>query len=140
MNAQIQETLDWLRSQDLPPLPIAPAQNPERYPARNKDGSIKRGADGAIAPAFTGKNPSYLDANGIPHLVKHTRYQTRMPTAAEIQMWFANAANGIGTLGGWHDVVWIDIDRKQFGSLAESNLLVKQWLDQHPVLKLLDDN
>ena len=32
MNPQICETLEWLKQQGLPPLPIAPAQDPEQFP------------------------------------------------------------------------------------------------------------
>ncbi|MEM8804440.1 MAG: bifunctional DNA primase/polymerase [Cyanobacteria bacterium P01_G01_bin.38] len=135
MNQQIKETLDWLKSQGLPSLPIAPVQDAKQYPARNRDGSLKRDKDGVLTPAFTGKNPSYLDVNGIPHLVRHTQYQNRMPTKQELQTWFANPANGIGTLGGWHDVVWIDIDVKQFESKEACDRKITQWLTQYPLLQ-----
>ena len=135
MNPDLRATFDWLRVQGLPPLPVAPAQDPTRYPARNRDGSLKRDRDGALVPAFTGKNPSFLDQHGIPHLIRHTQYQNRLPTQAELQTWFANSANGIGTLGGWHNIVWIDVDMKQFESQQACDQRVSDWLSQYPLLQ-----
>ncbi len=86
-------------------------------------------------PAFTGKNPSYVDSSGIPHLIWHTQYQNRMPTQAELQTWFSHPANGIGTLGGWHDIVWVDIDVKQFESQQSCDQRIADWLSQYPLLQ-----
>ena len=135
MNPALRATFDWLRSPGMPPLPVAPAQDPTRYPARNRDGSLKRDKDGALVPAFTGKNPSYLDQRGIPHLIRHTQYQNRMPTQAELQTWFSHPANGIGTLGGWHNIVWIDVDVKQFESQQACDQRIADWLSQYPLLQ-----
>ena len=135
MNPQIRETLEWLKQQGLPPLPIAPAQDPERFPARNQDGSLKIGQDGVPLPAFTGKNPSFLDLRGIPHLIRHTRYQDRLPSDHELNTWFSNPANGIGTLGGWRGLVWIDVDVKQFESQAACDSRIAQWLNHYPLLR-----
>ena len=130
MNPALRTTFDWLRSQGLPPLPVAPAQDPTRYPARNRDGSLKRDKDGVQVPAFTGKNPSFLDQRGIPHLIRHTQYQNRLPTQAELQTWFAHPDNGIGTLGGWHNIVWVDVDVKQFESQQTCDQRIADWLCQ----------
>jgi hypothetical protein len=135
MNPALRATFDWLQGQGLPPLPVAPAQDPTRYPARNRDGSLKRDKDGALVPAFTGKNPSYVDSRGIPHLIRHTQYQNRMPTQAELQTWFAHPDNGIGTLGGWHNIVWVDVDVKQFESQQACDQRIADWLSQHPLLQ-----
>lgn len=135
MNPQIRETLEWLKQVRLPPLPIAPAQDPERFPARNQDGSLKVGQNGLPLPAFTGKNPSFLDPHGIPHLIRHTRYQNRLPNAHELETWFSNPANGIGTLGGWRGLVWIDVDVKQFESQLACDSRIAQWLNQYPLLR-----
>jgi len=135
MNPALHATFDWLKSQGLPPLPVATAQDPTRYPARDRDGSLKRDKDGALVPAFTGKNPSYVDSRGIPHLIRHTQYQNRVPTQAELQTWFANPANGIGTLGGWHDIVWVDVDVKQFESQQACDQRIDDWMSQYPLLQ-----
>ena len=135
MNLDLRATFDWLLVQGLPPLPVAPAQDPMRYPARNRDGSLKRDRDGALVPAFTGKNPSFLDQRGIPHLIRHTQYQNRLPTQAELQTWFANPDNGIGTLGGWHNIVWVDVDMKQFESQQACDQRISDWLSQYPLLQ-----
>jgi hypothetical protein len=135
MNPQIRETLEWLKQQGLPPLPIASAQDPERFPARNQDGSLKVGQNGALIPAFTGKNPSFLDSRGVPHLIRHTRYQDRLPSAHELDLWFSHPANGIGTLGGWRGLVWIDVDVKQFESQAACDSRIAQWLNHYPLLR-----
>ncbi|MBD2230821.1 bifunctional DNA primase/polymerase [Phormidium tenue] len=135
MNPALCATFDWLQVQGLPPLPVAPAQDPTRYPARNRDGSLKRDKDGVLVPAFTGKNPSYVDSRGIPHLIRHTQYQNRMPTQAELQTWFANPINGIGTLGGWHNIVWVDVDVKQFESQLTCDQRIADWLGKYPLLQ-----
>jgi hypothetical protein len=135
MNPALRATFDWLRSQGLPPLPVAPAQDPTRYPARNRDGSLKRDKDEALVAAFTGKNPSFLDQHGIPHLIRHTQYQNRLPTQAEFQTWFAHPDNGIGTLGGWHNIVWVDVDVKQFESQQTCDQRITDWMSQYPLLQ-----
>ena len=135
MNPALRATFDWLQGQGLPPLPVAPAQDPTRYPARDRAGSLKRDQEGALVPAFTGKNPSFLDQRGIPHLIRHTQYQNRMPTQTELQTWFANPDNGIGTLGGWHNIVWVDVDVKQFESQQACDQRIADWLSQYPLLQ-----
>lgn len=135
MNPQIRETLEWLKQVRLPPLPVAPTQDPERFPARNRDGSLKVGQNGLPLPAFTGKNPSFLDPHGIPHLIRHTRYQDRLPNAHELKTWFSNPANGIGTLGGWRGLVWIDVDVKQFESQSVCDSRIARWLNHYPLLR-----
>ncbi|MFM6156202.1 MAG: hypothetical protein ACKPE3_24945, partial [Sphaerospermopsis kisseleviana] len=54
------QVIELLLSLGLPPLPVAPRQD---------DGS-----------KFSGKNPSYLDANGSPHILAHTKFQHTLPT------------------------------------------------------------
>lgn len=135
MNPALHATFNWLQVQGLPPLPVAPAQDPTRYPARNRDGSLKRDQEGALVPAFTGKNPSYVDSRGIPHLIRHTQYQNRLPTQAELQTWFAHPDNGIGTLGGWHNIVWVDVDVKQFEGQQTCDQRIAAWLSQYPLLQ-----
>lgn len=135
ISPSIRETLNWLRQQELPPLPVAPAHDPEQYPACDRKGNIKRDPNGRVMPAFTGKNPSFLDAEGVPHLIRHTQYQQRLPSDQELQMWFTNPANGIGTLGGWSNVVWIDVDVKRFDSEADCDARMGHWLNQYPILQ-----
>ena len=135
MRPDLRTTVDWLQEQGLPPLPVAPAQDPTRYPARHRDGRPKHLPDGTLVPAFTGKNPSFVDSRGIPHLIRHTPYQHRLPTQAELQTWFANPDNGIGTLGGWHNLVWIDVDVKLFESPMACEQRMADWLNQYPLLQ-----
>ncbi|MBD0363967.1 MAG: DUF3987 domain-containing protein, partial [Coleofasciculus sp. C3-bin4] len=87
-------------------------------------------ADQKPAPLFTGKNPSYLDKNGIPHLVNHRQYQHRLPSQKELEVWFAHPSNGIGTLGGWNDTVWLDFDVKKFSSQTECDTAVQSILSR----------
>lgn len=135
MRPDLRTTVDWLRAQGLPPLPVAPAQDPTHYPARHRDGRPKCLPDGTFVPAFTGKNPSFLDSRGIPHLLRHTPYQHRLPTETDLQTWFEHPANGIGTLGGWHNLVWIDVDVKLFESLMACEQRMAAWLHQYPLLQ-----
>jgi hypothetical protein len=112
-----QEVINWLIKNGFPVLPVAPKQDSVKYPKKNSKHEIEYEKDGVTPkPLFTGKNPSYLDERGVPHLVSHTKYQSKLPSKAELKIWFANPLNGIGTLGGWNDAVWIDFDEKHFDS------------------------
>jgi hypothetical protein len=116
------QVIGWLITHNYPVLPVAPLQDPHNYPLRNKQGEIEYEKDGVTPkPLYTGKNPSYLDRDGIPHLIVHRRYQQQLPSDKERSCWFANPANGIGTLGGWNHTVWLDFDVKQFPSQEECN-------------------
>jgi hypothetical protein len=114
------ETINWLKTLGLPPLPVAPAQDSHKYPKRNKKGEIEYEKDGVTPKSlFSGKNPSYLNECGTPRLVNHKDFQKRLPTDKQLELWFANPLNGIGTLGGWHDTIWLDFDVKQFAISQE---------------------
>jgi hypothetical protein len=43
-----QLVIEWLHSLGLTALAVAPAQDPERYPARKRNGEIKRDRNGKI--------------------------------------------------------------------------------------------
>ena len=124
--------IDWLESNGLPPLPVAPKQDAHKYPARDKQGSIIYESDGITPkPLFNGKNPSYLDTQGIPHLVKHSKFRKKKPTQAEKDTWWANPANGIGTIASSAGVNWIDIDYKG-GTQTDRDNAVAQLLERVP--------
>jgi hypothetical protein len=129
-----QEVVNWLIANNYPALPVAPVQPAEQYPARDKNGETKRDKQGNPIPAFTGKNPSYLDQNGIPHLLNHRRYQSQLPSDRELREWFANPDNGVGTLGSWNNTIWLDFDVKQFGSKEECDRAFRAKLEAHPEL------
>jgi hypothetical protein len=109
----LQEKIDWLLALGLSPLPVAPAQDAQTYPLRDKSGAVIFDADGNPKPQFTGKNPSYLDEDDKPHALSHKPYQNRQPTKKERDTWFANPKNGVGALGSdqW---VFVDLDRPKF--------------------------
>jgi hypothetical protein len=116
-----QQTIKWLQTHNYPVLPVAPAQSPYEYHkvvhAKPEQGIWQHcplTANLQPIPLYTGKNPSYLDESGTPHLVNHSDFQKRLPNDQELKTWFANPANGVGTLGGWHNTVWLDFDVKQF--------------------------
>ncbi|MGB7441809.1 MAG: DUF5906 domain-containing protein [Coleofasciculaceae cyanobacterium] len=119
--AQTREAVTrWLTHYGYPALPVAPAQDPHQY---HKVVSGKGGPYCPLyqntnqpTPLFTGKNPSYLDKNGTPHLVNHKQFQKKLPSSRKLSEWFAHPDNGIGTLGGWHNTVWLDFDIKRFDS------------------------
>ncbi len=144
MNEYLQErshVIKWLLSHNYPPLPVAPYQNPHQYPKRNKKGEIEYEKDRVTPkPLFAGKNPSYLDTNGTPHLVNHQKYQKRLPTEREIQTWFANPLNGVGTLGGWNDTIWIDFDVKQFVSQEECDCAERTSRADRTFYRLLENH
>ncbi|NJR61219.1 MAG: DUF3987 domain-containing protein [Cyanobacteria bacterium CRU_2_1] len=124
--------LSWLADRNLPAIPVAPAFPASEYPARDKQGQIKIGKDGNPIPAFTGKNPSYLDSIGSPKLINHRKYQERLPSEKELKEWFADDRAGIGTLGGISDIYWIDLDRKQFESQEECDKAYQSIRDNLP--------
>ncbi len=127
-------TIARLKAMGLPVLPVAPAQDAQTFPARNRSGEIIREANGQPKPAFTGKNPSYLDAAGNPKLIAHRLFQERLPSNWEMRNWFANPANGVMTMGGWQNIIWIDIDVKRYSSLGCCDQSVRQWLNRYPQL------
>ncbi|MEL7039240.1 MAG: bifunctional DNA primase/polymerase [Cyanobacteria bacterium J06592_8] len=83
-------------------------------------------------PRFTGKNPSYLDKNGIPRILHHGEYQNRLPSPQELKKWFAHPNNGIGTLGGHGGVVWIDFDAKNYPTQEDCDRAVQGIRDKLP--------
>ena len=137
--SQRREKINWLLANNLPPLPLAPAQAPYQYHKVIKSNGSRGehcplNSDIKPIPIFTGKNPSYLDEGGKPHLINHQAYQTRMPSQKELKRWFANERNGIGTLGS-DRVYWIDLDVKQFQSQQECDRAFNRLLERQPFLK-----
>lgn len=133
--SQRQATIDWLEAHNYPVLPVAPAQCPRKYPkiarVHSEQGTrtyCPLDPQLQPLPLFTGKNPSYLDEDGTPHLLNHRQYQNRLPSHSERQAWFAHPNNGVGTLGGWNDTVWLDFDLKQFPSERECDAAVEAVL------------
>lgn len=129
------KTIDWLKENNYPVLPVAPAQDAHKYPKRNKAGEIELNKDGNPQQLFTGKNPSYLDVNGTPHLINHSKYQYELPTDLELKEWFTHANNGVGTLGGWNNTIWLDIDVKKFHSQEDCDNAIKYYLEAHPEIQ-----
>ena len=122
----ITQAINWLFTHNYPALPVAPHQDPRKYhkidkayPERNIGSRCPLTDTLTPIPLYTGKNPSYLDQNGTPHLVNHKQYQNRLPSEQELTKWFTNPSNGIGTLGGWNNTIWIDFDLKQFTSATD---------------------
>jgi len=132
-----QEVIDWLIAHNYPVLPVAPAQDAKKHPKIAKT-HPEQGVwahcplteDLQPIQLYTGKNPSYLDRDGFPHLINHRQYQNRLPRDVELEVWFANPENGVGTLGGWNDTVWLDFDVKQFPSQEECDAAVTSVLER----------
>jgi hypothetical protein len=128
------QVIKLLHSLGLSPLPVAPRQDPFKYPKKDSKGNIQYQKDGVTPiPLFTGKNPSYLEVDGIPRLINHTKYQKLQPTEAELQLWFANPQTGIGTLGN-DSVVWIDIDSNKFANQNDCDRAYEELLENNPNL------
>jgi Protein of unknown function (DUF3987) len=132
-----QQVINWLVAHNYPALPVAPKQDAKKYHKEIKPNSAQNtGRHCPVTetlqpiPLFTGKNPSYLDQAGIPHLVNHRQYQKQLPTRFELEQWFANPSNGIGTLGGWNDTIWLDFDVKKFDSEEDCTLAAIEILEQ----------
>jgi hypothetical protein len=135
-NSRLAEVANWLTTNNFPVLPVAPAQDARKHPkivqADRAEGILQHcplTPELQPIPLYTGKNPSYLDQNGKPHLINHRQYQKRLPTPLEIETWFANPLNGIGTLGGWNNTIWLDFDVKKFSSQEECDAAVFKILE-----------
>jgi hypothetical protein len=148
------EIVSKLLALGLSPVPVAPYQDPNdtahpfhKYLHQSKkttdpwDNSVKYEpileADGLLKAKFTGKNPSFLKANGFPKIIEHKNYQGTLPTQEELLEWFANLQNGLGSLGSYR-YRWLDLDRKHFESQGDCDLALLQicpnaqdgWLEQ----------
>jgi hypothetical protein len=115
------------------PLPVAPTFPAEEYPVK-KDGKLQLDKDGNPKPAFTGKNPSYLDTKGIPHLINHKCYQNQCPTDVEVRSWFSSPSVGIGELCGFGGLYWVDWDTKHFDSPEALEASFTAWQQRYPQL------
>ncbi len=131
----IPETIQKLIQLGFAPIPVAPYFSESAYPYVNRKGEIELDKDGKAKPKFTGKNPSYVDDSGKPSLVAHGKYKNKMPTDAELSVWFSNPENGIGTLGGVNGSIWIDFDVKCFDNQEDCDNQFTSWLDNYPQLK-----
>lgn len=125
-------TIAWLKRHGLPVLPVAPSQDAGKFPL-TRNGEVIYDGDWP-KPAFTGKNPSFLDIHGYPHLLPHRKYQHQLPEQQEIDRWFRNPQNGIMTMGGWGNIYWIDIDVKRYSSQQSCDRSVQSWLSRFPRL------
>ncbi len=102
---------------------------------RRKDGTTITDKAGNPLPRFGGKNPSYLNRKGQPRLVQHKRYQEVLPTQDEVKEWFGHPRTGVGTMGGWAETIWVDIDAKLFPSPEDCAQVIECWLEFIPELK-----
>jgi hypothetical protein len=136
-SSERQEVIDWLQTHNYPALPVAPAQSAWKHPKVSK-AHPEQGVwahcplttDRQPIQLFTGKNPSYLDKAGVPHLINHREYQKRLPNNNELAVWFKHQSNGVGTLGGWNNTAWLDFDVKQFSSQQECDAAVSALLER----------
>ncbi|MTJ10739.1 plasmid replication protein, CyRepA1 family [Anabaena sp. UHCC 0204] len=125
------QVIELLLSLNLSPLPVAPKQDCFKYPEKDDKGNIKYQKDDFTPkPLFTGKNPSYLDANGIPHTIYFSKYQNTLPTESELALWFCNPLTGIGTLGN-DSFTWIDLDSNKFANQKECDQAYQNLLENN---------
>lgn len=129
-NPGINDTIIWLLDHGYPPLPIAPYHDPHQYP------KLPIIPNTEPLPRFTGKNPSYLNFNGYPSLIKHQDFQHRLPSSSEIKCWFCDPRTGIATMGGWNNTVWLDFDVHRFQSIEDCRTILEAYLEFAPCLKL----
>lgn len=128
---ELAATVEWLQIQGLPALPVAPAFPAELYPRLDKHGQPCRDSEGQLRPRFTGKNPSYLDRQGRPHLIRHKRFQDKDPTPQEHAKYFSHPCTGIGTLVRGN-IKLIDIDRKNFQEQEDCDEVAQEILTKIP--------
>ena len=132
-NLTLSNAIAWLKLQGLPILPVAPIQDASKFPLIQHGEIVYNGS--WPKPAFTGKNPSYLNIHGFPHLLPHRKYQYQLPEQHEIDRWFSNPNNGVMTMGGWGNIYWIDIDVKCYSSQQSCDRSVQSWLQRFPRLR-----
>lgn len=101
------ETIQWCLDNEMAPLPVAPFFPGEDYPVIRTDKKSgakccvldiagKFGKPYGALPLFTGKNPSYLESNGKPKIIRHSQYQSKNPTQEETNLWFNHPSTGVG--------------------------------------------
>jgi hypothetical protein len=143
---QRSQTINTLLAEGVPPIPVAPLQDPRQKRchriSKSKDGWDCCPLDKNFQPVplFTGKNPSYLAPDGSPRPLNHRQFQKRLPTAAELKKFFCHPDTGIGTLGGHGGIVWLDFDAKNYDSqeacdndverIITSNHLGGTWIER----------
>ncbi len=143
LTSEVREVVEFLAKLGLPALPVAPTQDPypENQHKKIKGDQVRTWAhcplskDSKPEPLYTGKNPSFLQASSNPKLVRHQNYQNHLPSKKELDLWWQNRTNGVGTLGGWGDYIWLDFDVKQFDSQAECDRAFHELLENHPHLR-----
>lgn len=114
-NPAVNQAIHDLLNLGFAPLPVAPAFPASEYPdARDPN-----------RPMFNGKNPSYIDENGRPKTVPHSKYRAQLPSESELKKWFADPSVGIGTNGG----AWLDFDLKQFKSIEQMDSTVQPIIE-----------
>jgi len=133
----VAKVVDHLRAAGYPPLPISPAFSSDEYPLKDKNGDpVPDAKNGGYKSAFSGKNPSFLVRDGKPCFVAHSKFKDRLPSDSEVSEWWgAGQPTGIGTLGGWNGVVWVDIDSKNFDNQASAEAAYDRILELNPALK-----
>ena len=110
------DTIAWLLRLRRPPLPECPIE------------AAKQGKEP--------KQPCYFDGKRVIP-ISWKQWQNEQPIAEIYKTWFANAKNGIGTLGGWngkHWLGWIDFDQKDFSSPQECDVKIAEWLSAYPIM------
>ena len=128
-----QERINWLIAHNYPPLPVVPLQDANKYYLwDDKKQSPKRDKNGNYLPKFPGKCPSFFDSNGEPQLISYGEYFDKLPDNATIDKWFASPDVGVGTLGKWHNTVWIDFDLKNFSDQQACDRAVNEWVAKFP--------
>lgn len=138
MNNKIKQVIDWLLSQGLSALPVAPKQDARKYSKvtlEKDDVYTHCKLDESLNPypLYTGKNPSYLNRLGEPNTVDHSNYQKKQPSEAILKRWFQNPDNGIGALGKI-DFCWLDLDSKCFESQLECEGALNAIFEKCPEL------
>jgi phage/plasmid-associated DNA primase len=112
----IGETIDWLLSIGLPPLPECPI-DADRFGKEPK-------------------SPHYMTRSGEPYSVSWKPWQKKLPPQQLIDKWFL-IPRGIGTLGSvsnrGHFITWVDFDAKNFD--GNCNEVVGEWEEKFPILQ-----
>ncbi len=127
-NPAVDETVRWLLELGLPPLPVAPYHDPAMGVAYQIKGTEKLDLP---LPKFNGKNPSFLTSSGVPIAIRHLLYQARMPNEEVIKAWFKHPRTGVATMGGWRNIVWVDVDAKRFGSVEDCQRATEAWIERY---------
>ncbi len=82
-------------------------------------------------PRFTGKTPSFQVSDGRSFPIAHKKFHAEIPDDETLTRWFSSGESGVGALGGFNGIVWLDFDRKTFESQDQCDEMFFSFLQRN---------